>query len=198
MAEQDVAGSTPWTCRVHCREASASLTLFGVKISKCLCTDSAMYGDHVLYFSYKIKVFFFLFVLISFFLFLKSQYQSFPLWFYLLYFLLLIHEQAFRYYHSNRLSHRTLHFWPHSGNSFRQLPIFQLPILLVTCWKHSVCPFPLKEQRLNQFSTAVSVRCGESSTESVELLSNLTLARHMVCWLNQMSRQCRLKSNLFS
>ena len=31
-----------------------------------------------------------------------------------------------------------------------------------------------KEQRLNQFGTAFLVRCGKSSTESVELLSNLT------------------------
>ena len=35
-----------------------------------------------------------------------------------------------------------------------------------------------KERRLNQFGTKVLVRCGKSLTESVELLSNLTLARH--------------------
>ena len=31
-----------------------------------------------------------------------------------------------------------------------------------------------KERRLNQFGTVFLVRCGKSSTESVELLSNLT------------------------
>ena len=31
-----------------------------------------------------------------------------------------------------------------------------------------------KERRLNQFGTAVLVWCGKSSTDSVELLSNLT------------------------
>ena len=31
-----------------------------------------------------------------------------------------------------------------------------------------------KERRLNQFGTAFLVRCGKSSTESVERLSNLT------------------------
>ena len=37
-----------------------------------------------------------------------------------------------------------------------------------------------KERRLNQFGMAVLVRCGKSSTESIEVLSNLTLARHTV------------------
>ena len=32
----------------------------------------------------------------------------------------------------------------------------------------------VKEQHLNQFGTAFLVRCGKRSTESVELLSNLT------------------------
>ena len=44
---------------------------------------------------------------------------------------------------------------------------------------------PLKERCLNQFGTAVSVRCSKSSTESVEILSYLTLARHTVCRLSQ-------------
>ena len=50
--------------------------------------------------------------------------------------------------------------------------------------------------------TAVLVRCGKSvwctksSTESVELLSNLTFARHTVCRLHQMSRQCCSKVEL--
>ena len=51
-----------------------------------------------------------------------------------------------------------------------------------------------KERRLNQFGAAKAL----SSTESVELLSNLTYVRHTVRLLNQMSRQCRSKSNLFS
>ena len=51
-----------------------------------------------------------------------------------------LHEQAFLCHYSNCLSHRRLHFWPHSGSSFYQLPIFL--ILLVTCRKYSVCPFP--------------------------------------------------------
>ena len=53
-----------------------------------------------------------------------------------------------------------------------------------------------KERRLNQFGTAVLVRCGKRLTESVELLSNLTLARHTVRRLNQMSRQVRYKVEL--
>ena len=53
-----------------------------------------------------------------------------------------------------------------------------------------------KEQRLNQFGTAVLVRCCKGSTESVELLSNLTWARHTVRRLNQMSRQWRFKVEL--
>ena len=53
-----------------------------------------------------------------------------------------------------------------------------------------------KEQPLNQFGMAVSVKCGKSSTESVELLSNLTLTRHTVRRLNQMSRQGRFKVEL--
>ena len=59
-----------------------------------------------------------------------------------------------------------------------------------------------KERHLNQFGAAVLVRCGESvwstksSTEAVELLSNLTFARLTVCRLNQMSPQCRSKVEL--
>ena len=53
-----------------------------------------------------------------------------------------------------------------------------------------------KEGPLNQFGTAVSVKCGKSSTESVELLSNLTLTRHTVRRLNQMSLQGRFKVEL--
>ena len=37
--------------------------------------------------------------------------------------------------------HRALHPWPHCGNGFCQLPIFQL--LSETCWKHPVCPFSI-------------------------------------------------------
>ena len=44
-----------------------------------------------------------------------------------------------------------------------------------------------KERCLNQFGTAVLVRCGKSPTESVEVLSNLTLARHTVRHLNHLT-----------
>ena len=55
-----------------------------------------------------------------------------------------------------------------------------------------------KERRLNQFGTAVLVGAAKavSSTESVELLSNLTWVRHTVRRLNQMSHQCRSKVQL--
>ena len=56
---------------------------------------------------------------------------------------------------------------------------------------------------MNQFATVVLVRCGKSvwydksSTESVELLLNLTQAQHMVRHLDQMSRQCHSKVEVF-
>ena len=49
---------------------------------------------------------------------------------------------------------------------------------------------------MNQFGTAVLVRCANSSTESVELLSDLTYTRHTVRRLNQMSLHCRSKVEL--
>ena len=45
----------------------------------------------------------------------------------------------------------------------------------MTCRKHSVRPFPTKGAASESISTVVSVRCGKSSTESVEILSYLTL-----------------------
>ena len=46
----------------------------------------------------------------------------------------------------------------------------------------------VKERCLNQYGRTVLVWCGKSV--KFELLSNLTKARHTVCRLNQISRQC--------
>ena len=59
------------------------------------------------------------------------------------------------------------------------------------------------EQCMNQFAMAVLVRCGKSIwydkslAESVKLLLNLTQAQHKVHHLDQMSRQCHSKVELF-
>ena len=60
-----------------------------------------------------------------------------------------------------------------------------------------------KGQCMNQFATAVLVRCSKSIwydkslAESVKLLLNLTQAQHKVRHLDQMSRQCHSKVELF-
>ena len=60
-----------------------------------------------------------------------------------------------------------------------------------------------KEQCMNQFAMAVLVRCfksiwyDKSLAESVKLLLNLTQAQHKVLHLEQMSRQCHSKVELF-